>query len=584
MSSTEIQQGGNNDNPPENDGPNAGTSSKKKKNNKWKQKKKNGGNASTNNGIKFKGNKTSGVLKGHVLSDLTRLLDQWKEFDEALIQQITVDDEQPEWGDAVRKKKKPKLAKLFKRKEMDPVNDGWGEIKDVLLRDKEGPMLTDENGAKITNLIIRTLDPVKERTLEARYKSYKKHMDKRENSHVGYKRIAVVMVVGQLGPAVKSKCQLNEAFKEAFKKKDLIDLLCAVQDTCYDASSIGSELFMVLNFKQKPKSELGPFAEKSGSQHKTVIKKLGDCHAGKTLMKIATKYPHYIIYDYNGVDYKVKLPNANQSTATQNIMVPVTNMTLEEKEECDKAYNKIFEARLLVLNNNKDYVQNYLNNAYINSKAEYPNTAASTLLQIMSIKPENNNEKVEAQVNIHAVDHNGSNDINEALNMESLSEVHQEEQNDENEESEPTIEDIIVAATASENEGVKDIDREELDFMEKEPERVEFVCGMVADDDKSLDYDPDISEEESTNYSSNDDSILGLIEREFADSSSDKEESTASEYYKQCQPIPHPVRPNTRDVVIQGRTLNRNCGTLTVSTDAEFCTNSIVANQNEAHH
>ena len=52
----------------------------------------------------------------------------------------------------------------------------------------------------------------------------------------------------------------------------------------------------------------------------------------------------------------------------------------------------------------------------------------------------------------------------------------------------------------------------------------------MADDDESLDYDPDISEEESTNYSSNDDSILDLIEREFADSSSDKEESTTLKY------------------------------------------------------
>ena len=81
------------------------------------------------------------------------------------------------------------------------------------------------------------------------------------------------MVVGQLGPAVKSRYQLNEAFKEEFKKKDLIDFLCAVQDTCYNASSIGCKpfteaikaLLSLLNFKQKPKSELGPFAEKLGS-------------------------------------------------------------------------------------------------------------------------------------------------------------------------------------------------------------------------------------------------------------------------------------------------------------------------------
>ena len=120
---------------------------------------------------------------------------------------------------------------------------------------------------------------------------------------------------------------------------------------------------------------------------------------------IATKYLHHTIHDYNGVSYEVKLPNANQSTATQNIMVLVTKMMPDEKEECDEAYNKIFEARLLVLNNNQDYVQNYLNNAYINSKAEYPNTTASTLLQIRSIKPENNNKKVEAHVNVHAVEH-----------------------------------------------------------------------------------------------------------------------------------------------------------------------------------
>lgn len=213
---------------------------------------------------------------------------------------------------------------------------------------------------------------------------------------------------------------------------------------------------------------------------------------------IKKQYPNYTIHDYDGVGHEIKLPNST--------MMPVTTMTEDEKEECDEAYHKIVLSRLLVMNNNKDYVRTFLNNLYINNKAEYPNTAASTLLQITSIKPENNNQKTEAVVNVHAVNEHKNNDVKEALSEENHSEVQHEELSEEpidgNKESVPTMEDIIAAAAASKNEGINNINPEELDFMEEEPKSVEVVCAMVEHDVELFNYDLDISEEESTAYSS----------------------------------------------------------------------------------
>ena len=165
------------------------------------------------------------------------------------------------------------------------------------------------------------------------------------------------------------------------------------------------------------------------------------------------------------------------------------------------------------------------------------------------------------------------------------------------------MEEIIAAAAESTTDGVEDIDPEELDFMEEEPEQAELVCGMVADQNEALEYNSYVSEGESYNYSSDKDSIPDLIsrysehsssdkdsipdliDREFDDSSSDEEESIMSEYSKQRQYIPNPVRNNinNRDTVIWTGTFNMNWRTLTVATDAAFGTNNTVGNPNEAH-
>lgn len=242
MSTTETQQGGNNGNPPENDGPTAGTSSKKKKNNKSKQKKQKYGNGNSSNGKKFEGSKTSGALKGVTLSDVMKLLDEYKDFIEALILQATVDDQQPEWGEAFKEMKRPKLQELFKRKKMDPVNDRWGEIVDSPMRDDQYNIMKDRHGKDIINRVKKVIDPQLRDDLEAKYKSYNKYIDKKKNSHIAYKKIAVVMIVGHIGPSVKSLLQLSDSFKAASKKNDTIDLLCAIRDTCYNVSTPQSEV------------------------------------------------------------------------------------------------------------------------------------------------------------------------------------------------------------------------------------------------------------------------------------------------------------------------------------------------------
>jgi len=201
------------------------------------------------------------------------------------------------------------------------------------------------------------------------------------------------------------------------------------------------------------------------------------------------------------------------------------------------------------------------------------------------------------------VEHIGNNDTNETPINKSQSEVQLEEQNDTNSESEPTMEDIIAAATASSNDGVEDIDPEELDFMEEEPERAELVFGVVAEQNESPEYDyyilqgesydyssdedsiPDLISRHSEHSSSDEDSIPDLIDRELDYSSSDEEESIVSAYSEQHQYVPNPVRNNInhRDAVIRTGTSNMNRRTLTVATDAAFGTNNTVGNPNEAH-
>ena len=93
MSNTNNQQSGNNGNPTTNNGPNVRISNKKKKNNKNKQKKQNANNGSKNNRKKCDGNVTSGVLKGVVMDDTTKLVNQYKMFADGLYQHILVDNE-----------------------------------------------------------------------------------------------------------------------------------------------------------------------------------------------------------------------------------------------------------------------------------------------------------------------------------------------------------------------------------------------------------------------------------------------------------------------------------------------------------
>ena len=611
MSTTQTHQGRNNEIPPENDGPTAETSniSNKRKKNKNKQKKQNAGNGNSDSGKKFEGGKTSGALKGKTLSDATRLIDEFKDIHKALILQATVDDNQPEWGDAFKELKRPNLQEVFKRKDMDPVRDGWGEIIESPMRDEHNNIVKDKSGNEIINRVVKENDPQLKLNLETEYRYYNKFVDEKKNSHIAYEKIAIVMTVGQIAPTVESTMQLSDAYKAAIKKNDVIDLLCAIRDVCYNAGSIGSEplleslrvLRVMLSFKQKPNGDIGPFAEKLQSRAKNVVKRLGDCPFGKNLMEavINKKFPHYNIHDYDCVGLHITplFPNANGNLE----QVLITKMSQEEKEECDDSYVEIALSRLLVLNNKKEHVRTYLHNLYLNSKADYPNTVASTLLQITSIKRENNNQKDEAHVNVHAVDHVGNNDTNNTLINETHSEVPSEEPNEENDESELTMEEIIAAAAASTTDGVEDIDPEELDFMEEEPERAELVCGMVADEEESMDYDSYISEEESYDYSSDEDSIPDLIsrefedsssdedslpdliDREFEDSSSDEEDSTTSVYPEHYQHVPQPILNNNRDVVIRGETLQRYRETLSVSADAEFGTgaNSNVANPNE---
>ena len=140
--------------------------------------------------------------------------------------------------------------------------------------------------------------------------------------------------------------------------------------------------------------------------------------------------------------------------------------------------------------------------------------------------------------------------------------------------------------------------------MEEEPERAELVCSMVAEENESLECDSYVSQGESYDYSSDEDSIPDLvsrysehsssdedsipdlIDREFDDSSSDKEESIMSEYPEQHQYIPNQVRNNInhRDAVIRTGTFNMNRRTITVATDTAFGTNNTVGNPNEAYH
>ena len=68
---------------------------------------------------------------------------------------------------------------------------------------------------------------------------------------------------------------------------------------------------------------------------------------------IAKKYPNFTIQDYDGVGHEIISPIAYSTS--HHIKVPVTKMTEEEKEECDEAYHKIVELRLLVMNKNKNY-------------------------------------------------------------------------------------------------------------------------------------------------------------------------------------------------------------------------------------
>jgi hypothetical protein len=616
MSTPKTQQDGNNGNPPKNDGPSAGISNKKKWNSKNKQKKQNSGNGNSNNGKKFDGSKTSGSMKGKTLSDNTKLIDEWKEYHEAMVLQATVDNRQPVWGDAIKELKRPDLGKSFKRKTMDPVNDGWGEIVESPVLDEHGQPRKTTKGEPIINKIVQINDPQLKDEFELEYNSHNKFVDEKKNSHIEYEKIFIVMNQGQIAPAVKSRLQLSDAYKAAIKKNDVIDILCAIRDTCYNASSIGGEptfetfknLRVLLNFKQKPNGEIGPFSDKLTSRYNNTVKRQGDCPFGKNLMinVIDKKFPHYTIHDYDGVGHEIISPFPNSTG--HNVKISVTKMTKEEKEECDEIYNDIALARLLILNNNREHVRTILHNLYISSNAGYPNTSASTLLQITSIKQDNNNQKIdqngEAHVNVHAVEHTGNEDNKEIPTNNGQSEEQLEERDDETSESEPTMEDIIAAATASSNDGVEDIDPKDLDFMEEEPERAELVCGMVAEHKESIEYDYYISEGESYDYSSDEDSIPDLISkysehsssdedsipdlinREFGNSSSDEEESVMSEHSEQYQHNPQPIRTNanTRDTVIRTGTFNMNRRTLTVATDAGFGTNNTVGNPNEAYH
>lgn len=154
------------------------------------------------------------------------------------------------------------------------------------------------------------------------------------------------MIKGQLGPTVKAQFLMNDKFKYALNIKHAIDLICAMCNSCYNLM-MGSEPVMesvreletLLNFKQK--GELAPFAKKLSSRHKDIAKRLGNCYAGKNLMKkvITNKHPRFTIRDYNNVNNYVVLSSKGKNG--NDLTVPVTMMTMAQKEECNKACHEI---------------------------------------------------------------------------------------------------------------------------------------------------------------------------------------------------------------------------------------------------
>ena len=149
------------------------------------------------------------------------------------------------------------------------TTDG-GLIVESPMLDEHGKPRLNTKGEPIVNRVLQTNKPQLRANFELKCKSHNKFVDEKKNSHIEYKKITIVMTEGQIAPSVKSILQLSDVYKAAIKKNNIIDILCAIQDTCYNASSIGGKptfetfktLRVLLNFKQKPNGEIGPFAEK----------------------------------------------------------------------------------------------------------------------------------------------------------------------------------------------------------------------------------------------------------------------------------------------------------------------------------
>ena len=99
---------------------------------------------------------------------------------------------------------------------------------------------------------------------------------------------------------------------------------------------------------------------------------------------IANKFPNFTICNYDNVNNMWTVRGVGKNG--KDLTIPVTMMTTAQKGECNEAYQKIVVSWMDILNCSKNYAQYHLANAYLTNKSKYPDTEASALLQITSIK------------------------------------------------------------------------------------------------------------------------------------------------------------------------------------------------------
>ena len=90
-----------------------------------KQKPGNGNNNNNSNSTKFKGNVTSGALSGVVMDNPNNLVDDLKNLSNKLVLHVAVEEEQPEWLDAIRDSATKNIKLLFPLPKSDCVKEGW---------------------------------------------------------------------------------------------------------------------------------------------------------------------------------------------------------------------------------------------------------------------------------------------------------------------------------------------------------------------------------------------------------------------------------------------------------------------------